>query len=48
MNKNVALYNEMIAFFAGDARRCQHFIKVASLAKQLAESEAADAELTER
>lgn len=47
MNKNVALYNEMIAFFAGDARRCQHFIKVASLAKQLAESEAADAELTE-
>ena len=45
MNKNVALYNEMIAFFAGDARRCQHFIKVASLAKQLAESEAADAEL---
>ena len=47
MNKNVALYNEMIAFFVGDARRCQHFIKVASLAKQLAESEAADAELTE-
>lgn len=47
MNKNVALYNEMIAFFAGDARRYQHFIKVASLAKQLAESEAADAELTE-
>lgn len=47
MNKNVALYNEMIAFFAGDARRCQHFIKVASLAKQLAESEGADAELTE-
>ena len=44
MNKNVALYNEMIAFFAGDARRCQHFIKVASLAKQLAESEAADAD----
>lgn len=47
MNKNVALYNEMIAFFAGDARRCQHFIKVASLANQLAESEGADAELTE-
>ena len=47
MNKNVALYNEMIDFFAGDARRCQHFIKVASLAKQLAESEGADAELTE-
>lgn len=47
MNKNVDLYNEMIAFFDGDARRCQHFIKVASLAKQLAESEGADAELTE-
>ena len=47
MNKNVALYNEMIKFFAGDARRCQHFIKVASLARQLAESEGADAELTE-
>ena len=47
MNKNIALYNEMIAFFAGDARRCQHFIKVASLAKELAESEGADAELTE-
>lgn len=47
MNKNVALYNEMVDFFAGDARRCQHFIKVASLAKQLAESEGADAELVE-
>ncbi|WP_304090645.1 HD domain-containing protein, partial [Phascolarctobacterium succinatutens] len=47
MTKNFALYNEMVALFAGDARRCQHFIKVASLAKQLAESEGADAELTE-
>lgn len=47
MNKNIALYNEMVDFFSGDARRCQHFIKVASLVKQLAESEGADAELTE-
>lgn len=45
--KNFALYNEMLALFSGDARRCQHFIKVASLAKHLAESEGADAELIE-
>lgn len=47
MTKNFALYNAMIDLFSGDARRCQHFIKVASLAKHLAESEGADAELTE-
>ena len=47
MTKNFALYNEMVALFAGDARRCQHFIKVASLAKHLAESENAGAELVE-
>ena len=47
MTKNFALYNEMITLFAGDARRCQHFIKVASLAKHLAESENASAELVE-
>ena len=45
--KNFALYNEMLALFSGDARRCQHFIKVASLAKHLAESEGADTELIE-
>ena len=47
MTKNFALYNLMVDLFAGDARRCQHFIKVASLAKHLAESEGADAELVE-
>lgn len=47
MTRNFALYNEMLALFTGDARRCQHFIKVASLAKHLAESEGADAELSE-
>ena len=47
MTKNFALYNEMVALFAGDARRCQHFIKVASLAKHLAESENTGAELVE-
>lgn len=47
MTKNFALYNAMLAFFGGDARRCQHFIKVASLAKHLAESEGADTELVE-
>lgn len=47
MTRNFALYNEMLALFTGDARRCQHFIKVASLAKHLAESEGADAELIE-
>lgn len=47
MTKNFSLYNAMIDFFCGDARRCQHFIKVASLAKHLAESEGANAELIE-
>lgn len=47
MTRNFTLYNEMLALFSGDARRCQHFIKVASLAKHLAESEGADAELIE-
>ena len=28
MTRNFALYNEMLALFTGDARRCQHFIKV--------------------
>lgn len=47
MTRNFALYNEMLALFSGDARRCQHFIKVASLAKHLAESEGSDAEFIE-
>lgn len=47
MTKKFALYNAMIDLFTGDARRCQHFIKVASLAKHLAESEGANAELIE-
>lgn len=47
MTRNFALYNAMVELFRGDARRCQHFIKVASLAKHLAESEKASAELIE-
>lgn len=47
MTKNFALYNLMIELFAGDVRRCQHFIKVASLAKHLAESEGEDTEFVE-
>lgn len=47
MTKNVALYNAMVELFSGDARRCQHFIKVASLARHLGEGEGADAELLE-
>lgn len=30
------LYNMMLEYFRGDARRCQHWIKVHSLAKQIA------------
>lgn len=47
MKRNFALYNAMTELFRGDARRCQHFIKVASLAKHLAEGESADKELIE-
>lgn len=47
MKRNFALYNAMTELFRGDARRCQHFIKVASLAKHLAEGENADKELIE-
>lgn len=31
-----ALYNMMVEFFRGDSRRCQHWIKVHSLARQIA------------
>lgn len=33
---NVALYKAMLQYFSGDPRRCQHLIKVASLARQIA------------
>ena len=42
MNKNILLYQSMLQHFAGDPRRCQHLIKVASLAKELAILEGAD------
>ena len=35
----------MLEYFRGDPRRCQHFIKVASLAREIALLENADAEL---
>lgn len=34
-----ALYKKMINFFSGDPRRCQHWIKVHSLAQQIAINE---------
>lgn len=45
MNKNILLYQAMLQYFAGDPRRCQHLIKVASLAKELAILEGADEKL---
>ena len=42
MHKNILLYKAMLQHFAGDPRRCQHFIKVASLAKEIAILEGAD------
>ena len=45
MNKNILLYQAMLKHFAGDPRRCQHLIKVASLAKELAILEGADEKL---
>lgn len=47
MNKNIALYKAMVEYFVGDARRCQHFIKVASLAKEIALLEGASPEIVE-
>lgn len=47
MEKNFALYKTMVDYFGGDPRRCQHFIKVASLCRYLAVAEGADAELVE-
>ena len=35
----IALYKKMINFFSGDPRRCQHWIKVHSLAQQIAINE---------
>jgi len=38
-SKLFKLYNSMLQFFSGDARRCQHWIKVHSLAKHIAVGE---------
>lgn len=38
MNKNVALYNEMVDFFAGDARRCQLCIRTLALSQLLSQA----------
>lgn len=35
MDKIFWLYNEMMQYFAGDPKRCQHLIKVHSIAKQI-------------
>ena len=45
MSKNKLLYKAMLQHFSGDPRRCQHLIKVASLAKEIAILEGADAAL---
>lgn len=42
MDLCVSLFQEMVSFFVDDPRRCQHFIKVAALAKQIAIMEQAD------
>lgn len=47
MERNFLLYKTMVDFFEGDPRRCQHFIKVASLCRYLAAAEGADAALAE-
>ena len=47
MHKNILLYKAMLQHFSGDPRRCQHLIKVASLAKEIALLEGADAELVD-
>lgn len=47
MHKNILLYKAMLQHFSGDPRRCQHLIKVASLAKELALLEGADATLVD-
>lgn len=45
MKKNIELYKSMLEYFRGDPRRCQHLIKVASLAREIALLEGADEEL---
>ena len=47
MHKNVLLYKAMLQHFAEDPRRCQHLVKVASLAKEIALLEGAEAELVD-
>ncbi len=47
MSKNIALYKSMLEYFRGDPRRCQHLVKVAGLAREIALLEGADAELVD-
>ena len=47
MHKNILLYKAMLQHFSGDARRCQHLIKVASLAKEIALLEGTDPALVD-
>lgn len=42
--KNIALYKAMLQYFSGDPRRCQHLIKVAGLAREIALLENLDAQ----
>lgn len=42
--QNIALYKSMLQYFSGDPRRCQHLIKVASLAREIALLENLDAQ----
>ncbi len=44
MDKLTCLYNKMLAYFSGDPRRCQHLIKVHSLARQIGTLEGLDAQ----
>ncbi len=45
--QNIALYKAMLEYFSGDPRRCQHLIKVASLAREIALLENLDAQTVE-
>lgn len=42
MDKNSALINEMITYYSGDPKRINHFLKVFSFAKTIAEVEQVD------
>lgn len=45
--QNISLYKSMLQYFNGDPRRCQHLIKVASLAREIALLENLDAQTVE-